>query len=176
MHHGFYPLHRYTRDSLEAYRSVNTSGVVAYAGGTPTEDIMLKTDDYIRYDRKHWLYRSAGSTSVTLGLRGSTSHVKAPSVSEGILAQLPQFRTRRAAPVDRGQQGSTPEPETYDASADITDFKADGRYTLSRVGCLLDSQRGRRDLEEDISEDAVTDSLRAKINYSKLKLIAFICS
>ena len=169
------PLHRYLSGTLEAYRSVNTSGVVAYAGGTPTQDIMLKMDDYIRYDQKHWLSRSSGSTSVILGLGDPTSHTNAPSVSEGILAQLPQFRTRRAVPVVRGQPGSTPEPETYDASADITDFKADGQYTLSRIGCSLGPQRGRRDLEEDISEDAVTDSLRAKINYSKLKLIAFIC-
>lgn len=58
--------------------------------------------------------------------------------------------------------------ETYDASVDITEFKADGQYTLSRIGCSLGPQRGRRDLEEDTNEDAVTDSLRAKINYSKL--------
>ena len=172
---NFSPLHRYVRGTLEAYRSVNTSGVVAYAGGTPTQDIVLKTDDYIRYDQKHWLSRSSGSTSVILGLGDPTSHTKAPSVSEGILAQLPQFRTRRAAPVIQGQPGSTPEPETYDASVDITEFKADGQYTLSRIGCSLGPQRGRRDLEEDTNEDAVTDSLRAKINYSKLKLIAFIC-
>ena len=164
-YHTFFVFDRYLNDTQEAYRSVNTSGVVAYAGGTPKQDIMLNTNEYIRYDSKHWLSRSTGSTSVTLSVGDSTSHINPPSSSEGTLAELPQFRTRRAAPTP---QDGTPEPETYDASADIKEFKADGQYTLSRIGCLLDSQRERRDLhEEDVGEDTVTDSLRAKINYSK---------
>lgn len=164
--------YRYISGTRVAYRSVNTKDVIAYAGGTPTQDVKLTKNEYIQYDHNHWLSRSSGSASMILGVEDTPSTSKQPSKApsatsdESIIAQLPQYRNKRA--VSATQTQGNPEPSTYDASADITEFKASGQYRLIRVRCTSGSGRSKRDLEEDTSEDVVTDSLGAKINHSTL--------
>ena len=164
-------VYRYISGTRVAYRSVNTKDVIAYAGGTPTQDVKLTKNEYIRYDHNHWLSRSSGSASMILGAEDapSTSKQPAPSATgyESIIARLPQYRNKRAVSATKIQ--GNPEASTYDASTDITEFKASGRYRLTRISCTSASAgRSKRDLEEDTSEDVVTDSLGAKINHSKL--------
>ena len=146
--------------------------------------------EHIRYSGNTLSY-SSGNTEVVFAAGGATSSAKQPSSgSRSILASIPQYQTnpgsigprrKRQAliPAVRGPvgiPGSAP-PQTYDASADITEMKAQGQYQLSLVGCRspvpprgsAGSARRRREAVGH-GEESVTDSLTAKIDYSKIFL------
>ena len=188
-------LNRY-RGTNEVYRTVNTSNVKAYAGGIPRDDVQLSKSEYIRYSDNTLSY-SSGSTKVVFAAGGATSSAKQPSSSsESLLASGLQYhvgtnpgaigpRRKRqirlpvspvitsSVPGIRGP--APPQSQTYDASADITEMKAQGQYRLYRVGCRSPvTSRGSagyaRKRREADGNEGVTDSLRAKIDYSKILL------
>ncbi len=173
-----------------AYRNVHTSDVIAYAGGTPRDDIELQKNEYIRYDGSTLEY-SSGTTTVTFGAKDSLPASELPHrgpsgpSNQHILAAVPVSeedevtgpRRRRQVPGPIGPSGPnpTPTPSTYDESNELSDFSAEGTYQLYRVCCkALPSvgQRGfarsSREVEED-EKDAVFDTLGAKIDISKLQ-------
>ena len=156
-----------------AYRTVNTGNVLAYAGNTPKEDIQLSTQEMVSYTGGVLSY-SRGSTSVVFSAAGSTSTfaAPAPSVNKKIVASVPQYRN------DNGQRKkrqaftslSSREPNTFSSGTDLNEFKGSGSYSLTKVRCH--AQKAKRSafdngIGKKSNKNFVSDSLRAKINYSK---------
>ena len=176
-------LNRYR--GTNAYRTVNSNNVKAYAGGTPRGDMQLSKRERIRYSGGVLSY-SSGNTEVVFAAGGGTA--KQPSRgSQSILARVPQYQTnpgsigprrKRQALIPAiqgsiGIPGSAP-PQTYDASVDVTEMKAQGQYQLTLVGCRSPAaprgSAGPVRRRREAGDEGVTDSLRAKIDYSKTVL------
>ncbi len=172
-----------------AYRTVDTSNVIAYAGGTPRDDIELHKGEHVRYDSGTLTF-SSGTTKVSFAARDTS--FRGPSGPSGpggpgLLAVVPDLkyeggekagvagpRRRRGVSGPQGPVGPRPDSQpTYDDTIELSEFSAEGSYRLYRVCCKADSSEGsglarrRREARED-EKDAVFDNLGAKIDKSKL--------
>lgn len=141
---------------------MNSRNVLAYAGGTPREDIQLSTQEVVSYSGGVLSY-SRGSTSVVFSAASSTPKFVLPSrrTNKNIIASVPRYNGPR-----KKRQVS---PNTFSSGTDLNEFKGSGIYSLTKVSCRA-GKRKRSAIEDygNGSEDKfVKDSLRAKINYSK---------
>lgn len=108
---------------------------------------------------------SRGSSSVVFSASSDTPRlINRPQLSEKkIIASVPRFDPRK--------KRQTSGPNTFNSGTDLNEFKGSGSYTLTKVSCRAVGGKSKRSviekLAKDVDKNFISDSLRAKINYSE---------
>lgn len=168
-----------------AYRTVNSSLVIAYAGGVPQKDLRLQKREFMRYVGRSVHY-SAGRTLVQFGIAGMRQSNFDHKNYNNIMASVPQYKDRIEEVEEEEEVVAKEEEEdsrkrreangrgpSYSDSAGLSNFRGDGHYRLSLHECTLSPShlgRHRREAGRKAPAGAASSSLRAHINNSELSL------
>ena len=155
-----------------AYRTVNSSAVIAYAGGIPRSDLRLRKREFIRYARNS-LHYSTGRTMVQFSGAGIKHSHFQHSNYQNVMASVPDYyATEEEENAERNRRGTHPRAPSYSNSVSLSDFRGNGYYRLLLLQCILSplhhSQRKRREAGREASPGAVLSTLQAHINESEL--------